>query len=173
MRPYMETDPMFARFCKNVESFEALFKSNTSFVAHKGHSKGTPSFIRHYLHRQMKRDLDWLDTEFRRSTHRSLEYSLLLGNLDPLWFRVGVVFSLTIHLLQLIPLYGPTDGPDDGFYPGRTDRVSRDNNGGVKYRSSELVKKRIGHELHFSWIEEEVSGHKLKHHDDKADWYCI
>ncbi|KAI0552413.1 hypothetical protein F4679DRAFT_88617 [Xylaria curta] len=171
MRPYMETDPMFARFCENVENFEALFKANTSFVGHKGHSKGTPSFIRHYLHRQMKRDLDWLDTEFWRSTYRSLECSLLLGNLDPLWFRVGIVFSLTIHLLQLIPLYGPTDGPDNGFYPGKTDHASRDNDRGIKYRSSELVTKRVGHELRFLWTEEEDQGANCRSPSPMNPWW--
>ncbi|KAI8948663.1 hypothetical protein F4801DRAFT_581184 [Xylaria longipes] len=159
MRPYMEKDPMFAKFCEKVESFEALFRADTAFEAYRGRSKGTPSFIRHYLHMQIEKDLDWLDTEFRKSERRSLETSLREKNLNLSSIGVGIVLSLATHLLQLIPLYGPTDGPDDGFYYGNTDHASGDNNGGAEYRSSELVMKSIGNEPRFVW---DVDGRDAK-----------
>ncbi|KAI0467441.1 hypothetical protein F4859DRAFT_518134 [Xylaria cf. heliscus] len=150
MRPYMEKDPMFAQFCEQVESFEALFKADTSLVAYHGNSRGIPGFIRHYLHQRIASDLDWLDTEF----NTSLEMSLRMENLNLSTFGVGMVLSLAIHLLQLIPLYGPTDGPDNGFYPGNIDHASGNNNGGLEYRSSKLVMEGIGNEPHFVWVVE-------------------
>ncbi|KAI0453355.1 hypothetical protein F5B21DRAFT_525909 [Xylaria acuta] len=130
MRPYMEKDPMFAKFCEKVESSEALFNADTALVAYHGLSKGTPSLIRHYLHQDF----------------------LAHGKPYPPSFGVGIVLSLVIHLLQLIPLYGPTDGPDNGFYPGNTDHASENSDGRAECRSSELVMNSIGNEPRFVWV---------------------
>ncbi|KAI0439630.1 hypothetical protein F4803DRAFT_530320 [Xylaria telfairii] len=153
MRPYMEKDPMFANFCANVESFEALFKASTSLVECHDDSKGIPRFLRHYLHQRITIDLDWLDTEGSKSGHHNLQRGLVIGQFNRVGFEVGVVLSLAVHLLQLIPLYGPTtDGPDDGFHPWTSDYAS--NSEGDEYRSSELLMKSIGHEPHFRWVGE-------------------
>ncbi|KAJ2987351.1 hypothetical protein NUW58_g4555 [Xylaria curta] len=150
MRPHLKRDPMFTKFCNRVESFESLFKADRKPAPYYGASIGIPAFIRTYLHRQLERDLDWLDMQIRQSEHLILEFSLFNGDANMQGFKVGVVLSLVIHLLQLIPLYGPADGPNDGFYPGNLKGVSGDSDG-PEYRSSRLVHQSIGNEPLFQW----------------------
>ncbi|KAI0402495.1 hypothetical protein F4802DRAFT_600097 [Xylaria palmicola] len=136
LRPYLKEDPMFAKFCDKVESFEALFKADDSVASFSSPSFGIPTFVTEYLDQRLREDLQWLHLEFRKSEKRALEGARKVDSLADRDLEVGIVLSLVVHLLQLIPLYGPRD-----------DDVKR-----VEYRSSDLVTKSIGGQPQFVWL---------------------
>ncbi|KAI0097219.1 hypothetical protein GGR51DRAFT_578485 [Nemania sp. FL0031] len=156
MRPYIRQDPMFTEFRQNVEGFEALFKSDRHHENYEGPSKRIPAFVRNYLHQQLERDLEWLDGQFVKDENCHLVYALLHNMVEMHGFKVGIVIRLVIHLLQLVPLYGPTDRPSHHSFPpdiGNKSTVDE----GAGYRSSALVERSIGNEPQFLWVRSGVT----------------
>jgi hypothetical protein len=48
----------------------------------------------------------------------SLRENLEKGKINGEMVKAHLVLNLVVHLLQLVPLYGPTYGPDKGFHSG-------------------------------------------------------
>ncbi|KAI1124045.1 hypothetical protein F5Y10DRAFT_285484 [Nemania abortiva] len=151
MRRYIRRDPMFTEFRQNVQGFEALFRSDRHPGEYDGPSKGIPVFIRQYLHQKLEMDLEWLDGQFFQDENCHLVYALLHNMIEMHGFKVGIVIRLVIHLLQLIPLYGPAERPSRNSGPSTTRRESNAERG-VGYHSSYLVMKSIGNAPQFLWV---------------------
>ncbi|KAI1194283.1 hypothetical protein F5X97DRAFT_346870 [Nemania serpens] len=152
MRPYMEQDPMFAKFCNRIDSFKSLFKVDRRTRADGRPSHGIPDFIRNYLHQQLERDLEWLDVQFCNDESCPLVYALLHGILELESFEVGVVISLVTYLLQLVLLYGPGDDFGSDQDPEKARREAAEDEK-ARCHALELVMRCVGNEPRFLWVQ--------------------